>query len=61
MRPLQPANEDHTVTRDGNDRMNSERLHERAPGILVEQDSCFSWPEPGLFRRPYGRRQDGAR
>jgi hypothetical protein len=45
--------------------MNTERLLERALGILVEQDPCLCWPEPELVRWPRasldGPRWDGGR
>jgi hypothetical protein len=45
--------------------MNTERLLERAPGILVEQDPCRGWPERELIRqlgvKLYGERSEAGR
>jgi hypothetical protein len=45
--------------------MNTERLLERAPSFLVEEDPCLSWPETELVRQSgvklYGRQQDRGR
>jgi hypothetical protein len=45
--------------------MNTERLLERAPDMLVEQGPCLSWPVPEFVRQPsaklYDRQSDGGR